>query len=225
VGIRCPSVKLRMVYRIRLSYCCCPAPYNKHMTILGIDEVGRGCWAGPLVAGAVVLASDAMPVKAPVRLRDSKKLTKRQREMAAEWIRGHALAIGLGWVTPEEIDEIGLTESVRLAMRRAFTEICVAYDDIIIDGNINYFPDEPLARAIIKADDSIPSVSAASVVAKVARDSYMSELDEKYACYDFSRHVGYGTPAHIEALKQYGVSDIHRLSYKPVKAFLADSAG
>jgi ribonuclease HII len=106
-------------------------------------------------------------------------------------------------------------------MERAFAQISVDFDEIIIDGNINYFSQDERATAIIKADDSVPSVSAASIVAKVARDDYMSGLDSKYAGYGFEKHVGYGTSAHIVALKTLGVSDLHRLSYKPIKTLLA----
>ena len=190
------------------------------LMLVGIDEVGRGCWAGPLVAGAVILPPDFSPSDKAVHLRDSKKLSKKQRELAALWIREHAVAVGLGWVEPAEIDRLGLTESVRLAMERAVAEIRVSYDEIIIDGNINYFPDNPKALAIIKADDSVPSVSAASIVAKVARDAHMSEISLSYPGYEFEKHVGYGTPAHIAALQSLGVTDIHRLSYKPVRALL-----
>lgn len=191
------------------------------MITVGIDEVGRGCWAGPLVAGAVILPSNLNPEDGPIELRDSKKMSKKQREVAAIWIYEHALAVGLGWVWPVEIDANGLTWAVKTAMERACAEIVADYGEIIIDGNINYFADNPRAKAIVKADDSVPSVSAASIVAKVARDNYMGELGEKYAGYGFDKHVGYGTAAHIAALTRLGVSDIHRLSYKPIKALLA----
>jgi ribonuclease HII len=185
------------------------------MVTVGIDEVGRGCWAGPLVAGAVVLGADIPGLK------DSKKLTKRQREVLADEIRISAKAIGLGWVMPDEIDAIGLSRAVGLAMQRAITEIAVPFEDMIIDGNINYFPDDPRARAVIKADDLLPAVSAASIIAKVARDTYMSEkAHTQFPAYAFDKHVGYGTKLHIEALKTYGVTPLHRLSYKPIKAFI-----
>lgn len=186
------------------------------MVTVGLDEVGRGCWAGPLVAGAVILSKDI------AGLRDSKKLSKKQREALAEAIYEVA-SVGLGWVWPKEIDELGLTASVRLAMERALSEIQSKYDEIIIDGNINFFPHDPRARAIIKADDSVPAVSAASIVAKVARDNYMAGLGDSYAGYSFEKHVGYGTALHIAALKTLGVSDIHRTSYKPIQAFLQPS--
>lgn len=192
------------------------------MKTVGIDEVGRGCWAGPLVAGAVILPARLDAKDMPVVLRDSKKLSKKQREAADHWIRENALALGLGWVTPIEIDTIGITESVRLAMHRALEQITTAYDEIIIDGNINYFAGNMKARAVIKADDIVPAASAASIVAKVARDAYMSTLSEAYDGYGFSSHVGYGTAAHIAALKKLGVSDLHRRSYKPIRSLLAE---
>ena len=183
--------------------------------IVGIDEVGRGCWAGPVVAGAVILAR---PIAG---LTDSKLLTAKKRESLANDIKIEAVAYGLGWVAPSEVDEIGLTEAVRLAMQRAMAEIDIEYDEIIIDGNYNFFPNEPKAKAIIKADLTIPEVSAASILAKVARDQYMAEAALRYPNYAFEKHVGYGTAAHVAALKLYGVCDLHRLSYKPIKALMA----
>ncbi|MFA5003913.1 MAG: ribonuclease HII [Candidatus Saccharimonadales bacterium] len=185
------------------------------MITVGMDEVGRGCWAGPLVAGAVILH---YPIKG---LKDSKKLTKLQREKLTKQIYEEAVAVGLGWVNPAEIDEIGLTKAVGLAMKRALAQITIEYDEMIIDGDYNFFPAEPRAKAIIKADDSVPAVSAASIVAKVARDDYMAEVSAQYPGYAFEKHVGYGTAAHLAALKLLGVSDMHRLSYKPIQKLLA----
>lgn len=190
------------------------------MITVGIDEVGRGCWAGPLVAGAVILPPKLNLRVVPIDLRDSKKLSKKQRESTAEWIHEHALAVGLGWVEPSEIDSVGLVRAVGMAMERALAQITMYFEEMIIDGNYNFFATDPRSKAIIKADDSVPSVSAASIVAKVARDMHMSGLSEAYAGYGFDKHVGYGTALHIEALKTLGVSDIHRRSYKPIKAFL-----
>lgn len=185
------------------------------MKVIGIDEVGRGCWAGPLVAGAVLL-------KKPIPgLKDSKKLSKKQRETLAATIRKEAVAMGVGWVWPAEIDACGLTWAVKTAMERAFAQIKADYDQVIIDGNINYFPENPRAKAIVKADDMVPAASAASIVAKVARDAYMCEIVKDYPDYGFEKHVGYGTALHIAQLKLLGVSDIHRTSYKPIKALLA----
>lgn len=180
--------------------------------IVGIDEVGRGCWAGPVVAGAVVLRR-ALP-----GLKDSKKLTKLQREALDVRIRKRALAIGLGWASSKEVDELGLTEAVRLAMRRALAEITIPYERVIIDGNYNYLADIAGTETLIKADDLIASVSAASIVAKVARDNWMAtEAAKQYPHYEFERHVGYGTRLHAAHIQTHGICDIHRLSYAPIR--------
>ena len=184
------------------------------MVIVGIDEVGRGCWAGPLVAGAVILGE---PIPG---LKDSKKLSAKRREILTAEIEIHALSIGLGWVWPEELDISGITKGVKMAMERALKAIEISYEQVIIDGDINYLPDALNSIAIIKADDSVPAVSAASIVAKVARDKYMAEIAQKYPVYGFEKHVGYGTALHMSALKQYGICDIHRKSYKPIKAIM-----
>jgi ribonuclease HII len=194
------------------------------MLTVGIDEVGRGCWAGPLVAAAVILPSDFRLEDGPLELRDSKKLTKLQREKLNEIIQKEALAIGIGWVSPEAIDTGGITQAVKSAMGEALAAITTEYDEIIVDGNINYFADNPKARAVIKADDLFLAVSAASIIAKVARDAYMAEASAKFPGYGFEKHVGYGTAAHIDGLKLLGVSDIHRRSYKPIQAFLEIAA-
>lgn len=181
---------------------------------VGIDEVGRGCWAGPVVAGAVILGA---PIKG---LKDSKKLSKKQRESLAVEIEQNAVAIGLGWVEAPDIDRLGITTAVKMAMERALQQISIRYDEIIIDGHINFLEHYPESKALIKADDSIPSVSAASIVAKVARDKFMSEITDKYPNYGFEQHVGYGTALHLERLKLYGVTDLHRMSFKPIHALI-----
>ncbi|HSW37262.1 MAG TPA: ribonuclease HII [Candidatus Saccharimonadales bacterium] len=182
--------------------------------LVGIDEVGRGCWAGPVVAAAVILGQ---PISG---LKDSKQLSKQQRQRLAANIQVQAAAIGIGWVQPAEVDKLGLTEAVRLSMRRALDQISMSYDQIIIDGNYNFFPDNPKSQAVIKADGSVPAVSAASIVAKVARDKFMAEASLKYPDYGFEKHVGYGTALHLVKLKELGVSEIHRHSYKPIQFLL-----
>ncbi|HZL08279.1 MAG TPA: ribonuclease HII [Candidatus Dormibacteraeota bacterium] len=184
------------------------------MIMVGIDEVGRGCWAGPVVAGAVILGESIDG------LADSKQLSKKQRERLSAEIQVEAAATGLGWVTAAEIDEIGLTAAVGLAMRRALEEIMIDYDEIIIDGNFNFLPDRPKVKTIIKADATVPAVSAASILAKVARDKYMADIKGEYPDYGFESHVGYGTALHLERLKLHGVSDLHRRSFKPVQALI-----
>jgi ribonuclease HII len=182
--------------------------------IVGIDEVGRGCWAGPLVAGAVLLGA---PISG---LKDSKKLSKAQRERLDAEIRVMATGFGIGWVTAQEIDTIGLTAAVRLAMERACEQITAPYEQIIIDGDLNFFADNPKASTLIGGDNLVPAISAASIIAKVARDRYMAEQSTHYPGYGFEKHVGYGTAAHSAALKLLGVTDMHRKSFKPVRALL-----
>lgn len=182
-----------------------------NMRLLGLDEVGRGCLAGPLVAGAVIL-------EAPFAgLRDSKKLTKFQRQRLDIQIRTRAIDLGLGWVTPAEVDELGLTAAVRLAMQRALNEITASYEEMIIDGNYNFLAHIPGSRCLIGADDLVPAVSAASILAKVARDAYMVAMDAEYPGYEFAKHVGYGTAAHRAALQTQGACLLHRRSFAPLR--------
>lgn len=186
------------------------------MITVGIDEVGRGSWAGPLVAAAVALSS---PVEG---LKDSKKLSKLQREKLLIDIKIHALAIGVGWVQPQEIDAVGLTQAVSLAMHRALEQVHITFDELIVDGNINYFTEDARSQAIICADDLVPCVSAASIVAKVARDNYMTNVaHSKYPEYAFDQHVGYGTSLHQQLLRLYGACELHRQSFRPVRAIMA----
>lgn len=181
------------------------------MITVGIDEAGRGCWAGPLVAAAVVL-------KEPVDgLADSKTLTRKKRQELARLIYVKA-EVGIGWVSAADIDKIGLTEAVVQAMKTALNQIEIDYDVVIIDGNFNYIADNAKVRTMIKADALIQEVSAASIIAKVARDNYMIEASQKFPEYKFDLHVGYGTALHHSLLKIYGACELHRLSYKPVKA-------
>lgn len=193
------------------------------MIIVGIDEVGRGCWAGPLVAGAV-LWDDQTPLPAGVawRLTDSKQLTKIQRASAELWLQDTALAYGIGWVSAADVDTLGLTEAVRQAMLQALRQVETAYgqpERIIIDGSYNFLADISQAQAVVKADGSVAAVSAASILAKQARDRWMGEVAAKqYPGYGFDKHVGYGTPAHYRALQELGVTPLHRRSYKPVAA-------
>ncbi len=184
------------------------------MITVGIDEVGRGCWAGPVVAGAAVLN---VPIAG---LKDSKKLSKKQRELFSAKIMNESPAIGLGWIDAETVDKIGITEAVRLAMQLALDQINLEYDEVIIDGHLNFLPDNPKTKAVIKADDTVPAVSAASIVAKVARDQYMADMDKTFPEYGFKKHVGYGTAQHLAMLKLHGVTKLHRQSFKPIKAML-----
>ena len=191
------------------------------MAILGIDEVGRGPLAGPLVVGAVIL-----PVEAKEwfnELKDSKKLTAKKREKLNEIILAEA-ATGLGWVSNVELDEVGMSEALKLATRRAVKAVQslhAPFSQIVIDGKVNFLKSTPLEKYVsvmVKADDLIREVSAASIIAKVARDKYMVEMAEKYPEYGFDKHVGYGTAFHRKAIEEFGVCPEHRRSFEPCKS-------
>lgn len=185
--------------------------------ILGIDEVGRGPWAGPLVVGAVVLGGTTIE-----GLTDSKKLSKKRREELNIVIRERAAGFGLGWVDASELDEIGLSAALVLATKRAVEQVNAPYHEIIIDGTVNFLKDTGKGKFVTtlpKADLLIPSVSAASIIAKVARDNYMAQQNTVYPGYGFSSHVGYGTAVHRAAIEKLGVTPLHRLSFAPLAKY------
>lgn len=192
--------------------------------ILGIDEVGRGPWAGPLVVGAVVLGADFARSYPEIwdKLADSKQLTPKRREELAPLIRQHTAASATGWVTSQELDRYGLAATLKLATRRAVKQILATktkFDEIIIDGTSNFLINTPLADRVTllkKADSLIKEVSAASIIAKVERDQYMTDLAKTYPEYGFDRHAGYGTKVHQEALQKYGPCPEHRQSFRPI---------
>ena len=185
--------------------------------ILGFDEVGRGSWAGPLVVGACILP-DGCQIDG---LTDSKKLTAKRRLTLEPEIQARALGFGLGWVEAGEIDQIGISQALKLAAQRALAELdkqlLAEVEQIIVDG-ISDFVGDVRVSTMKQADLLIPSVSAAAILAKVARDRHMVELsaDMRYAQYGFEKHVGYGTKAHHQAILEYGVSDQHRRSFRPM---------
>ncbi len=190
--------------------------------ILGIDEVGRGPWAGPLVVGAVVLP-EHYTIEA---LTDSKKLTAKKRAELDILIREQALGWGLGWVHADELDTIGLSAALKLATVRAVEAVTAPYHEIILDGTINFLKDTAKGQyvtTLAKADLLIPAVSAASIIAKVARDTYMEEQAVLYPEYGFESHVGYGTAKHSKALSEHGVTILHRKSFAPIAKLLNQS--
>ena len=192
--------------------------------ILGIDEVGRGPLAGPLVVGAVILP-DTKPGWV-FDLKDSKKLSSKKREALAELILKEAPACGLGWVSPVEIDEMGISEALRLATRRAVKSVQklhVPFNQIVIDGKVNFLSLTSLDKyvtTVVKADNLVKEVSAASIIAKVARDKYMCEISADFPEYGFDKHVGYGTAKHLEAIRKLGICPEHRKSFEPIKSMV-----
>ncbi|EOA05424.1 ribonuclease HII [Herbaspirillum frisingense GSF30] len=187
--------------------------------ICGVDEAGRGPLAGPVFAAAVIL-DPARPVKG---LRDSKKLSEAARDGLALEIKECALAWSIASCTEQEIDELNILQASMLAMRRAVEALSTLPTLALIDGN--RCPVMSIrSEAIVKGDDKVPSISAASILAKTARDAALMVLHDAYPHYGFDRHKGYPTPLHLEMLRLHGVSPVHRRSYAPVKALLAGQA-
>jgi ribonuclease HII len=187
------------------------------LKICGVDEAGRGPLCGPVVAAAVIL-DPARPIEG---LADSKKLTARSRERLADLIRQRALAWSVAEATVEEIDRLNILHASLLAMQRAGAALAVTPDEVRVDGN--HCPDISLpVRAIVGGDARESAISAASILAKTARDAQMIELDRLHPQFGLARHKGYPTAAHLEAIRQYGVADFYRKSFAPVRRILAN---
>lgn len=180
--------------------------------VAGIDEVGRGCLAGAVVAGAVILD---LSKPLPAGLNDSKKISKKKREIIAEEIKEHALAYAVGQIEADEIDKINILEATKKAMILAVQNLKVKVDFLLIDAlelkNID-LPQE----GIIKGDAVSASIAAASIIAKVYRDNLMKDFAETYPEYGFEKHAGYGTKVHFEALRNHGATPLHRKSFRGV---------
>ena len=183
--------------------------------VCGIDEAGRGPLAGPVIAAAVILD----PARPLPGLRDSKQLSAARREALAAAIRETALAWALGRAEPEEIDRLNILRATLLAMRRACDGLRPAPGRALVDGNVR--PDLSCAcETVVRGDATVPAISAASILAKVARDHEMAQLDRSLPGYGFARHKGYPTAAHLDALHRLGPSAAHRLSFGPVAALV-----
>jgi ribonuclease HII len=183
--------------------------------ICGIDEAGRGPLAGPVVAAAVIL-DRGRPIRG---LRDSKQLTAARREQLAERIRARAIAWAVAEASVEEIDEINILQATLLAMARAVARLAIAPDYALIDGN--QMPRLPMpGRPIVSGDSLEPAISAASILAKTARDSLMREFDREHPGYGFAQHMGYATPEHLDCLQRLGPCVLHRRSFAPVRGLI-----
>ena len=183
--------------------------------IAGVDEVGRGPLAGAVVTAAVILDPNN-PIEG---LADSKKLTEKQRERLEPLIKQHALAWALGRSEPEEIDQINILQATLVAMKRAVEGLSIMPTHALDDGNQAPNLNCPVTT-VVKGDQSEPAIAAASIIAKVARDREMADMELKYPGYGFAKHKGYPTKQHQQALIELGVTDIHRRSFKPVQIAL-----
>lgn len=178
------------------------------LNIAGVDEAGRGPLAGPVCAAAVILPKDAVIEG----INDSKKLSEKKRNQLFDVIRETAISYRVEFVFPDVIDEINIRQATSLAMHNAVSSLEVSPDFVIIDGNDNIPFDIPY-QYVVKGDAKSQTIAAASILAKVSRDRFMEELDKEYPEYGFSKHKGYGTKAHMEAIQKFGVTKVHRKSF------------
>ena len=188
--------------------------------ICGVDEAGRGPLAGPVSAAAVIL-DPSRPIEG---LADSKKLSEKQRDRLAPLIRARALAWAVAYAEVEEIDRLNILQATLLAMRRAVEALSIRPQQVLVDGL--YCPQTGIpSQAIVKGDSKVAAISAASILAKTARDELMLALHGCYPQYGFDAHKGYPTAAHLAALREHGVSAVHRKTFKPVRQFAANHSG
>ena len=186
-------------------------PWDMTGLVAGVDEAGRGPLAGPVVAAAVIL-DELKPIEG---LADSKRLTARKREQLYDEIRAKALCFSVAQASVQEIDALNILQATLLAMRRAVEGLRLIPKLVLVDGN--RLPVLPMrAEAIVKGDDLVPAISAASILAKVTRDRWCHEVDTLYPVYGFARHKGYGTAVHLAALQTHGACPEHRTSFRPV---------
>ena len=183
--------------------------YNSGVSLLcGVDEAGRGPLAGPVCAAAVILPRD---IDIP-GLNDSKKLSEKQRELLYDIIIRESLSYGIAFSTVEEIEQLNILQATFLAMNRAISQLSLKPELALIDGNRNTGIDMP-SQCVVKGDSKCVDIAAASILAKVTRDRYMYELAQEYPQYHFEKHKGYGTKLHYEAIREYGPSPVHRMSF------------
>ena len=183
--------------------------------VCGVDEAGRGPWAGPVSAGAVILD----PARIPDGLNDSKKLTERARNALEPEIMASALAWGVGFASVDEIDELNILQATGLAMRRAVEALAIRPAHALVDGNYRFALPCPVTP-VVGGDGKSLSIAAASILAKVARDRLMVQMDGVYPGYGFAGHKGYHAAVHVEALARLGPCPIHRRSWAPIRALI-----
>lgn len=197
----------------------CMIQTHESLLIAGVDEVGRGSLAGPVVAAAVILD----PGKPIVGLADSKKLTERKRQQLSQMIQQQALSWAIAEASVAEIDELNILQATLLAMQRSVVGLHIQPDSVLVDGNRLPHLTIP-AQAIIKGDSKIPAISAASILAKVYRDNLMVDYHHLYPNFSFHLHKSYGTSQHLAEIQQFGYLEVHRKSFNPVKTLIMQSS-
>jgi ribonuclease HII len=200
-----------------------PFEYPIAYCIAGVDEVGRGPLVGDVVTAAVILDPEN-PIEG---LMDSKKLSEKKRQILSKEIKEKALAWSIARATPEEIDTLNILHATMLAMQRAVQSLNIEPDYVLVDGNrspsFHHDNGQITSKSVVKGDARVAEISAASIIAKVARDDEMIELDKAYPQYGFAQHKGYPTKVHLEKIIEFGVLDCYRKSFKPVAAVIANN--
>ncbi len=198
--------------------------WARGLTFVGVDEVGRGCLAGPVVAAAVILDPVKFSHLSHLEqniIRDSKTLSVRQRAQAEEIVKQVSLSLGIGSIPAREIERLGILPATFAAMKAAITQISVRPDYILVDGN-QAIPDLDIPqKPLVKGDFYSYAIAAASIIAKNYRDAFMVACDNKYPGYGFKNHVGYGTKEHLRSLEKLGISPLHRRNFAPVRNMLS----
>lgn len=199
---------------------------QSHRHLIGVDEVGRGCLAGPVYAAAVILDYERLFALEPgVRqlIRDSKTLSHRQRQQVLPVISELAMGRAIATASVDEIDEVGILKATFLAMKRAIADLPIKGDLLLVDGNQKIAGMDIPQKCVVGGDNLCFAIAAASIVAKEARDNFMREQGTLYPVYGFDSHVGYGTKAHMRAMTEYGITPLHRKSFAPVAKLLPSS--
>lgn len=186
-------------------------PSTDHIYV-GIDEVGRGCLSGPVVAAAVIWNPDLIDSRLE-NIRDSKKINKQNRELLSDFIKENAIDYSIAFIDNKIIDEINILNATFMAMHKSLDELTVDFDHILVDGNrFNKYKDKD-HTCFVKGDNTYLSIAAASIIAKVARDEYMTKLSSEYPDYKWDKNMGYGTKDHINAIKTHGLTSYHRTTF------------
>lgn len=213
------QAKIIASHKEKLQFDASYLPHEQAL-VAGVDEAGRGPLAGPVVTAAVILPNDCMEL---IGVNDSKQVSKEMRENFAERVKQHAIAYSIHFQSEQQIDALNILEATRQSMVKSVEGLSIQPDVVIADAMV--LPIEQPQHSIIKGDAKSLAIAAASILAKTARDQFMSELHEKYPQYGFNQHAGYGTKQHLEAIEQYGITPHHRKTFEPIKSIVIIGGG